>query len=162
MAWLIHIIGSDKPGLQWWQETDRAVIVFFVGLALIRLSGLRTFSRFSPLDTVVAIVIGSNLSRTLTGTSPFLPTLAASLAFVLLHRVLAQLALHVPALAFLLKGEPRALVVDGAPQTAVMRQEAISHGDLLEAARLKGMSGVDEIERAMLERNGAISLKRKG
>ncbi len=161
MVWLTLLIGPDKVSLTWWQETDRALIVFFVGLILIRLSGLRTFSRFSPLDTVVAIVIGSNLSRTITGNAAFGGTLVASLVFVVLHWVLAQLAYHFPSLGALLKGKPKTLVLDGEPQAQTMRAEALSHGDLMEALRLKGLSDLSEVERAMIERSGDISLKRR-
>jgi uncharacterized membrane protein YcaP (DUF421 family) len=159
MEALQTLIGPDKSSLSWWQESDRAVIIFFAGLALIRLSGMRTFSRFSPLDTVVTVIIGSNLSRALTGNAPFLPTLAASLAFVVLHRMLAQLALHLPWLGVALKGSPKTLVVDGEPQARAMRQEAITAHDLEEALRLKGLARMDEVRSAVLERNGAISVR---
>ncbi len=152
------VVGPDQSNLTWWQETDRAVIIFVIGLAMFRLSGLRTFSRFSPLDTVVTIIIGSNLSRALTGGVAFVPTLVASLAFVLLHRLLAQLAVKSRLLSWLLKGRPKALIVDGVLQPKVMRQEAITSHDLEEAARLRGLAGLQNVKSASLERNGSISL----
>ena len=159
MLQLSCIIGPDSTHLLWWQETIRAVIVFGVGVGVLRASGLRTFSRFSPLDTVVAIIIGSNLSRALTGNAAFVATLVASLVFVLLHRLLAQAVLHVPALARLLKGEPKALIENGALRPDVMRAEAVTRHDLEEAMRLRGFGDLSEVRSAVLERNGNISLQ---
>ena len=157
---LLHlIIGYDKTELSWWQETDRATVIFVLGLIMLRASGLRTFSRFSPLDTVVTIIIGSNLSRALTGSAPFVPTIVASFAFVLLHRALAQAVLHSRAVGRILKGEPRPLVVDGALQPDAMRKEAITPRDLEEALRLRGLSDLHQVRGATLERNGSISIR---
>jgi len=53
-------------------------VIFAFGLALVRLAGRRVFVRWAALDIVVAVVVGSNLSRALTGTAPLGGTLAAS------------------------------------------------------------------------------------
>ncbi len=59
------------------------------GIACIRIGGRRMFSHVSPLDIVVALVVGSNISRAMTGKAPFLATLAATLLLCVLHRLLA-------------------------------------------------------------------------
>ncbi len=161
MVQLSTIIGPDSVHLLWWQETIRAAVLFAVGLAFLRTSGLRTFSRYSPLDTIVAIIIGSNLSRAITGNAPFVPTLIASFVLVLLHRLLAQSTLHSAFLAKLLKGAPKALVEGGVQRQDAMQAEAITRHDLEEAMRLRGLTDLSEVKSAMLERNGAISLQKQ-
>lgn len=158
MSLLFLMFGPDGGHLAWWQETLRVPLIFAAGLALIRVSGLRTFSRYSALDTVVTILIGSNLSRALTGNAPVLGTLVASLALVTLHRLLAQGALHSPAMARLLKGASKPLVEHGVSVARAMRAEAISEGDLQEAMRLRGLSELSASHHAILERNGQISI----
>ena len=155
------LIGPDQTHLLWWQETVRAAIVFAVGLLLIRASGLRTFSRYAPVDTVITVLIGSNLSRAMTGSAPFVSTLVASLLLVVLHRVLADAALRFEWLGRLLKGAPRPLIVAGEMQPQSFRREAISHDDLMEAVRLKGLEDLERVHTATLERNGKISLCEK-
>jgi uncharacterized membrane protein YcaP (DUF421 family) len=158
---LLHaLIGPDQTHLGWPQVTLRGLIVFAVGLGLIRASGLRTFSRYAPIDTVVTVLIGSNLSRAMTGSAPFVPTLAASLAIVAAHRVLASAALRSPWLNRLLKGEARPLVVGGQVQEAALRREAITRDDLCEAMRLRGLDDLGQVTSATLERNGQISLQK--
>jgi len=48
------------------QECVRTVLVFAYGLLLVRLAGRRIFGKWSALDIIVSIMVGSNLSRALT------------------------------------------------------------------------------------------------
>lgn len=56
------------------QECLRSIAVFAFGLALVRLAGRRMFCKWSAIDIIVSIMIGSNLSRAITGSAPFLGT----------------------------------------------------------------------------------------
>ena len=155
------ILGRSSNTINWWQMSVRAVIVLFVGLALIRFSGKRTFSRESPLDLVVALVIGSNLSRTLTGNAPLIPVVVASTLLVVLYRFLAHAAWNRHWMGYVLKGQPRCLIRDGKIDRLAMQQESISAGDLEEALRDKGVDDASEVRLATLERGGQISVLRK-
>jgi len=160
---LLHdLIGHDERPIAWWQMTIRAVVIFMFGIVLIRLAGKRAFGKASAFDIVFAIIIGSNLSRTLTANAPFLPTLAASGALVLLHRALAWAAFHTSWLGYVIKGEPRCLIRDGEPQRSEQSASHITDEDLQEALRLHaGQEGLAGIEAAYLERNGDISFVRR-
>lgn len=164
LARALHdLIGSDDAAaITWWQMTLRAVVIFAFGVFLVRLAGKRAFGKASAFDIVFAIVIGSNLSRTLTANAPFFPTLAASAALVLLHRALAWAAYNTSWLGFVIKGEPRCLVSSGEPQTKELRASQITDEDLHEALRLNAsqedLAGIDA---AYLERNGEISFVRR-
>lgn len=162
---LHDLIGSDDSiALTWWQMTIRAVVIFVFGVLLVRLAGKRAFGKASAFDIVFAIIIGSNLSRTLTANAPFFPTLAASAALVLLHRALAWAAFHTSWLGTVIKGEPRCLVRDGEPQHSELRASQITDEDLEEALRLNaGQQDLAGIDSAYLERNGDISfIRRRG
>ena len=72
----------------------RAVVVFVFGLVVIRLFARKAFGMQTPLDIVLAIVVGSNLSRTLTGEAPFLPTLAATAVLAAMFWLFNHLAIR--------------------------------------------------------------------
>lgn len=161
-AALHRLIGPDSAHLDAGQACWRAAIIFFVGLAYVRLVGARTFGRGTPLDIIVSVIIGSNLSRALTGSAAFLPTLAATFVIIALHWTLVRLTHRFRPLSLLLKGDPVDLVRDGRIDEHALRRDAISHHDLDEALRDKGVEGVEGVKRAVLERGGQISVIRGG
>ncbi len=73
LAWSIAIFGRDDA-VDTAQLVARACLIFVYGLVLVRLAGRRVFGRWSALDIIVSIVVGSNLSRALTGNAPLLGT----------------------------------------------------------------------------------------
>lgn len=152
-----YLIGCSPESITWWQMGIRALIVFAFGLVAIRLFGRRAFGKQSALDIVLAIVIGSNLSRAITANAALVPTLCATMLLVALYWLMNRLAARFHAFGVLMKGKPAFLVRGGRPDAAEMRRHGVSHGDLEEAARLSGHAAVDELEEAVLERSGEIS-----
>src|SRR3569833_3378967 len=111
---LLHaFIGPEDGSAAWWQLSLRALILFVAGIGFLRIAGRRTFSQATPLDIIVALIIGSNLSRIMTGKAPFLPGLAATLTLVCLHRIQTMATLRWSLLANCLKSMPAVLVRDG-------------------------------------------------
>jgi uncharacterized membrane protein YcaP (DUF421 family) len=85
-----EVIFGPTGHISWWQECARAALIFAYGLALVRLAGRRVFGRWAALEIVVAIIVSSNLSRTLNGTAHLGGTLAATTLLMVLHWLLAQ------------------------------------------------------------------------
>lgn len=154
---LQHLIGSGAHHILWWQMSIRAALVFLFGLTVIRLFGRHAFGKQTPLDIVLAIVIGSNLSRTITGNASFIPTLAATTVLVLCFWLFSHLAARWPPFSRLVKGDPVPLVRDGRPDRRRMGWVGVSERDIEEAARQSGLSGLDHVREATLERSGKIS-----
>jgi uncharacterized membrane protein YcaP (DUF421 family) len=151
------VIGQDSSGILWWQMSIRAVVIFLYGLVLIRLFGRRAFGKQSPVDIVIAIVIGSNLSRALTGNARFLPTLAATAIIVVLYWLIEHLAVRVHGVAILVKGRPIRLIRAGQIDEAALRRVGISRSDIEEASRQSGLVNLDSVQDAVFERSGKIS-----
>ena len=152
------VIGPDRGEITWWQMTDRGVLTFAYGLALIRVAGLRAFGLQSSLDIVLSILIGSNLSRALTQGSPYFPTLAATAGIVLVYWVAIQLAQRSDLVGLVLKGRSTVLARSGQPDARAMRRKGVSHLDLEEAIRRAHLPDLDAVACATLERGGQISV----
>src|SRR5258705_4546048 len=66
---LHYVFGGDFPDdpIKIHQVIARAVVVYLVGLAIIRIGKSRSIGRITPLDVILGFVLGSLLSRRITG-----------------------------------------------------------------------------------------------
>jgi uncharacterized membrane protein YcaP (DUF421 family) len=107
-------------------------------------------------------MLGAVLARGVVGASPFFSTVAAAAMMVIIHKVLALLAMRFVWVGKLVKGIHRTLYENGEMNEKSMRMVAISKDDLMESVRLqlneKTLRHVDEIK---IEKNGELSVTRK-
>ncbi|MFL6696189.1 MAG: DUF421 domain-containing protein [Vitreoscilla sp.] len=153
---------GDDTDLNVLQMTLRAVAVFLFTLALIRLAGRRSLGQHRAFDTCTTVLMGAVLSRGVVGASPFWPTIAAGATIVLLHRFVAMASLRWPWFESLISGDKREIVKDGRRDDEEMRKGLITMRDLDEAVRKKSGDESFPLERAVLERDGSITVKVKG
>jgi uncharacterized membrane protein YcaP (DUF421 family) len=140
----------------------RALLTFFVALALVRVAGMRTFGRGSAFDRIVGIMLGAVLARGVVGASPYGATVVASAVIVVVHRVLAHVCLKHAGLERLLKGEHRLLYRDGVVDEHAMTRSGISRSDLLEGVRQSAnVDSIEGIAAAYIESNGQITAVKK-
>lgn len=142
------------------QECARAVLIFLYGLLLVRVSGRRIFGKWAALDIIVSIMVGSNLSRALTGNAPLLGTLAASTLLMALHWALSHLAARLPAISRLVEGRSIELGVDGKLMPSLRKRHAVTQQDLDEALRKTGLERAEDARKIVLEPSGNISVLR--
>ena len=154
---LDELVGQTHE-LTWAQECARAVLIFGYGLLLVRVAGRRVFGKWSALDIVVSIMVGSNLSRALTGSAPLWGTLAATTLLLGLHWVVAQGVARIASLSRLLEGGAIELGRDGDLDHRARRAFTVSEADLDEALRSAGIANASETRLIMLEPSGRISV----
>ena len=163
MKEFIYTAFGEGKDLEWWQMTDRAVVVFLLSIVFVRISGRRAFGMKSAFDNTIVILLGAIMSRAVVGVSPFIPTMVASLALALMHRLFAWLSLRFHSFGRLIKGEPIILYKDGKLNRTNLKRSLISENDLKEG--LHNAINSDKLEDAemiLLERDGDISVvKRK-
>ncbi|MDW7772612.1 MAG: DUF421 domain-containing protein [Desulfobulbaceae bacterium] len=153
------IIGSDTDTILWWQMSIRAVFIFAAALLLVRLGATRIYGKYGSLDIVMTIILGSILSRALTGNARFFPTLAAALTLVLLHLVLVKSAIHSRWIGHLVKGKEIKLIENGRIIRKGLLEANMTDHDLLEALRSEAsLESFDTVKAAYLERNGKVSV----
>jgi uncharacterized membrane protein YcaP (DUF421 family) len=151
-------LGQDAAEITVLQMSLRAAVTFPVTLAIVRLGKKRLMGGNTAFDVIVGVIIGSTVSRGLTGNAPLAPTLAAAAAIVAMHWAVSALALRGRGLGWLTKGEPVMLVSGGCLDSAALRRVHMSEGDLEEALRSQGLVSLARVEQARLERNGKISV----
>ena len=138
--------GRDLDALQ---MTVRSVATFVVALALVRISGRRSFARRSAFDNIIVIILGTVLGRPIYGASPFWPVVAGSTALVVVHRLIGVAASRVSWIERLAKGRPHVLWCANRYDQRAMTWNEISQGDLESALRTQlhrvTLDGIGEI-----------------
>lgn len=151
--------GSDLNALQ---MSIRALITFFVALALIRFSGMRIFGIKSAFDTCIIIMLGAVLARGVVGASPFIPTIAASTALIVIHKIIAAISVSNQFISHLVKGKPLSLYKSGTVNSKNLKRCSLSYGDIMEEIRLTlNQNTMENIDEIFMERTGKISMIKK-
>lgn len=154
-----HLIGPDSNAINWWQMSIRSILIFCFALLLVRVGDRRIFGKNTAFDIVLGIILGSVLSRSITGNAPFVPTVITCGVLVALHWLFAWFAQRNHTFGKLIKGRELLMVKDGQLQQTNMQKENITEQDLLEVLRTQGkITQVQEVQEAYLERSGNISV----
>ena len=151
-------VGLGGENITWYQMAVRAVLIFLFGVFLVRVAGKRAFGSWSALDIILSIILGSSLSRALTGNAPFVHTLIAMTVLVLLYRLTAAGTARLGFLGTLIKGKAAKLITDGKVDRAALRRHRLGDEDLDESLRNRGVGDPAAVKAAYLERGGDITV----
>lgn len=152
-----QLIGPDD-GANTQQLCVRAVLLLGFGILCVRIAGRRTFAHYTPLDIVVALIVGSNISRVMTGKADVVPALTATLALVILHRVLAWASMRWEWLPRLIKSQPIIVIRDGEVDFSALKRANLSVKDLYEAIRSEQAEKPEDVRLATVESSGKVSV----
>ena len=123
---------------------------------------MRIFGKKSAFDYIIIIMLGAVLARGVVGASPYMSTVVAATVMVLIHKVLALLAMKFIWVGKLVKGIHRELYDNGRRHKKNMELVGISEDDLMEAVRLSIKStSLDDVEKIIIEKNGELSVIKK-
>lgn len=140
------------------QVALRAIIIYVVTLAIVRLGKKRFMGRGSAFDVVIGIVVGSIAGRAITGNAPLANAMAATAVLLAMHWLLSSLAMRWHWFGVLVKGRNQLLVRAGKVDESALRREHLSHADLEEDLREKGRSNLADVREARIERDGKLSV----
>ncbi len=151
--------GMFELSAPWWQFVLRAVVVYLLVIVLMRLSGKRAVGQFTPFDLVLVILIGNAVQNGINGGDNSL-TGAAIMASTLigLNYGVALLTARYRNIEKFVEGEPVVLARNGHVFAQVLRRELVSQDDFDEALRLNNVDDIADVELALLETNGRISV----
>jgi uncharacterized membrane protein YcaP (DUF421 family) len=160
---LLHLalgLGVEDRQITVAQMALRAVVVYVVTVFVVRLGKKRFMGQGTAFDVILGIMLGSIVSRAITGNAPFFPALVAAGVLVAMHWLLSAVALRWHGFGVAFKGHERLLVRDGEIDWETMRKVHMSERDLWEDLRDKGVSRLEQVAEARLERSGKLSVLR--
>jgi uncharacterized membrane protein YcaP (DUF421 family) len=151
-------LGLESREITVLQMGLRAAIVYVVTVLMVRLAKKRFMGRATAFDVILGIMIGSIVSRAVTGNAPFLPALAATAVLLGMHWLFSGIAMRWHGFGTVIKDKSRVLVRKGTVDTLAMRAAHMTEHDLWEDLRGKGISRLEQVEEARLERSGKLSV----
>jgi uncharacterized membrane protein YcaP (DUF421 family) len=125
---------------------------------MVRFDKRAFMGKATAFDVMLGIMVSSIAIRAITGNAPIVPALAATATLIALHSVLTAVAGRLHRFGEIIKGRPRVIVRDGHKDEAAMRIAHLTDRDLEEDLRRHGMTSLEGIAEARLERNGDISI----
>jgi uncharacterized membrane protein YcaP (DUF421 family) len=138
----------------------RGLAVYFFILIIFRIAGKKSLSDATTFDLVLLLIISEVTQQGLVGEDYSLTA-----AFVLIVTLIGTdvliswLKFKWKPIGTITEGLPLVVVNKGEPLYKRMYKARVEYGDILEAARqLHGISTMDEIEYAVLEKDGSISI----
>ena len=156
-------LGRDAAALTFLQISLRGIVVFVATLAIVRCGDRRFLSNKTAFDAVLGFILASMLARAVNGTAAFFPTLGGAFVLVMLHRAMAFWAQRSHRFGNLVKGRSDVVINKGALDRTVAERNRLSDHDVLEDLRLNGnVRDVADVELAIFERNGQISVVPRG
>ncbi|MCZ4259229.1 DUF421 domain-containing protein [Limimaricola sp. G21655-S1] len=155
---LTNLLGDASSDLTAFQLGLRAIVVFVFAVALFRLLPRKSLANTSVIDVVLTVLIGSSLSRALTGNAPLGPVMVACIVLGGLWVAMGWLAIHSEVFSRLLKGRPLEVIRNGAVDEAVLRHAQMGRRDLEQKIRGQGYARIEDVPLAYIERNGSVSV----
>lgn len=140
----------------------RGIIAFLFLLMLTRLMGPVELGQFTTIDFIVAITIGSIASAALVDSQVhFLSSLLNMTIWAVLCITLNIMGIRFPQIRRILVGGPLVLIKNGKIQEKNLFRAKLNFDDLMSALRLKGVALLEDVEFAVLEPRGEISVIKK-
>jgi len=145
--------------MPWWEFILRAVVVYVVLLAMIRISGKRTMGQFTPFDVLLIVLLGNAVQNSLLGKDQsLLGGLFLAAILISLNWLVGFVSSRSRRAERLIEGEPVVLARDGKLFERVLKRELVSENDFEEALRQNGQLTMDDVALALLETDGRISV----
>ena len=148
-----------QPHLYLLEVAFKCVVVFCLLILVMRLIGKRGQKNLSPMQQMLMIALGSAAGDALL--YPMVPLAYAALILVgitALTMGLEKLGEHSRRVRDSVESRPRLLVVDGVIDRDAMRKERTTERELYAELRAKGARSLAQVQFAILEVTGDISV----
>ncbi|QOX65607.1 DUF421 domain-containing protein [Anoxybacterium hadale] len=137
----------------------RTVILYFVVLFVIRVMGKAELSKMDPFEMVLLFMIAELAAIPIESLDiPLINGAAAILTLLFLEVLISFLSIKSTKINALLNGKPSILIDHGNLNLKELKSQRITIDDLMEQLRLKNYPSIADVDYAVLEANGDLSV----
>lgn len=140
----------------------KVAIMYCTALVGLRLAERRTLAQWTIIDFAAAVAVGAVIGRTTVAQSQSVATgVVALLGIVGMHRLFSLLRFTAP-VAAVADHRVRVLVAHGDLRRGELRRCGLTDADVYAELRLRGVFDLAELEYALYETKGGLTLVRRG
>ncbi len=137
----------------------RTIFFYFFIFIIYRIMGKREVGQLSIIDLIVSLLIAELTVISIENyNKSMLYSLIPIVVLVLLQCILAYISLKKPKFRIFLDGNPSLIIKEGKINYNEMLKQRYNLDDLLVQLRDKGYRSIEEVEYAVLENNGTLSI----
>ena len=140
----------------------RAIVLYILVLIVMRLMGKREIGQLQPFELAIAIMIADLASIPMTDTGvPISNGIVPILGLLVMHLLISIINLKSMKAREIICGKPRILIYRGKIDEEALKKERFTINELQERLRDKSIINIFDVEYAILETNGQISVIEK-
>jgi len=145
-----------------WELVVRAVVVYGFLIVLLRLTGKRQIGQLAPFDLVLLLVLSNAVQNSMNGgDNSLVGGLVSATTLIAVNYGIGLATFRNKRLEALIEGRPELIIHNGRVFEDAMRNAKLTHHELTAALRQAGCTCAEEVQAAILENNGSISVVRR-
>ncbi len=137
----------------------RTVILYTIVVIAIRIMGKAELSELQPYELVILIMVAELASISMERVEmPFINGVVAIFTLVFLQVIVSFITLKSEKARAIICGKPSILIENGKIVERELKSLRLNINDLIEQLRIKDFPNIDDVEFAILETNGDLSV----
>lgn len=137
----------------------RTIILYLLVILSMRLMGKKQIGELEPFELAITIMISELASLPMQDSRiPLLHGIVPILTLLILQNIFSLIQLKSEKIRSLINGEPSILIENGKIDFQELKNQRFNINDLMEELRLQGYYDLENIEYAILETSGQLSV----
>lgn len=137
----------------------RTIIIYILVLIVMRFMGKREIGQMQPFELVISIMIADLASTPMAEIGiPILYGIIPIFGLLLMHIIISVLNIKSVRVREIICGKPRILINKGRIDEKALIQENFTINELQERLRVNNVNNISEVEYAIIETSGQISV----
>lgn len=140
----------------------RGLILYITITVFMRFMGKRQLGELQPTELVITILLSEIVSVPMENNeSPLLYSLFATTLLVCLEIINSVINMKSPKISQLFQGKPAVIIENGVLNQKKLKDLRYTADDILEQLRQKDIFDISQVDYAVVETNGSLSVRKK-
>jgi uncharacterized membrane protein YcaP (DUF421 family) len=161
---LLHTLSHDmfSMPLPLAEKILRPVVVYLFLVVFLRIFGKRELAQLNPFDLVVLLSLSNTVQNAMIGDDNSVSGgVVGAFSLLAINWALAWVLYRAPKFTGLLSGHPATLIRDGVVDEAELKNQSLTHEDLVSVLNKNGFNDPEDVQTCVLEPNGTFFVEGK-